>query len=213
MPTKTYDRTALSESLISHLQSPTPQTLETLFQNILPFSDISARAYLRPFMSYWAGHGMDFANEEMSGYAIEKFFLELPKADFDRDAYLACPMACVNQFFKHRFMEWCRSEKNRIERLDRPDLTHTGWERCPSHHASPEQELIVSEVEEAYAKAVDQLPKDLRPVVVGMRQGKKAVRISQESGTPVGRVYEARRRIKTHLRTALRAYTGVLAGE
>jgi|GEM_PF-6501544 DNA-directed RNA polymerase specialized sigma24 family protein len=207
MPTKTYDRTALSESLLSHLRTPTPQTLETLFQNILPFSDISARAHLRPFMAYWAGHGMDFANEEMSWYAIEKFFLELQKAEFDRDAYLSSPMACLNRYFKHRFSEWCRSEKNRIERHERVDVTPTGWEHTESHLASPEHELIVAEIEDAYAKAVGRLPKDLKPVVVGMRQGKKAGKISEEICIPVGKVYEARRRIKTHLRRALRAYT------
>lgn len=208
MATKTSNRTTLSDSLLSFIQSPTHQNREYLFSQILNFANVKAKAHLRPYAQWWNENAGDtfIAIEELADYAIMTFLNYLESERFDEDSWKDNPMANLNRFFQCRALEWCRSEMNRIKRQTRPDVSPVGWDGVQSHHASPEHELIVAKIEEAYTRAVEGLPEDLKRIVRGKRQGKKSAQVAVELGIPVKAVYEGTRKARALLRVELQAY-------
>jgi len=185
-----YDRSSLEtlcRSWLTHGEN-TP----ALFHEIFRFARVRAGAVFRRRPA---------DAQDLSSYFVEKLWVYWNRPDFRPEPWMANPLACLNQFFQSRALEFLRSRRRGQAEVACEDLL----EAQPATRAiGPEDVVLREEVRLEVQRKVDLLPAKLRQVYE-VRYGRDlpARQAAQSLGWNVPEVYRATAELKRRVRGLL----------
>jgi DNA-directed RNA polymerase specialized sigma24 family protein len=168
-----YDRNTLSQAVLAFIETPSDKYKENLFKLLLNFAQVSAVSAFRNSLQMIAdfqGHE-HFVEDLVSEFAFQTLNY-FDSERFDCKSWTASPMACLNQFFQCRAIDFYRAEMNKVSRKERLERGRRRaiqepfeGEMFSSHYPSPYRESLAAEAGRAYEAAMARLPAKLVPII------------------------------------------------
>ena len=203
---RSYDRDALSHAILAFIENPTNSIRENLFKLLLNFAQVSAVSMFRDrvqMIADFQGHE-HFVEDLVSEFAFQALsYVESER--FDRESWKASPMACLNQYFKCRAIDFYRAEMKKSSREDRLNQCphshpmHEPFESgtFSSHYSSPYRESLAAETGRAYETAMTQLPVGLASIIrLKWEYQLSCAEVAAKLRIPVEEVYAGTREAK-----------------